>query len=125
MCWSELVGIDLEWRWKTSAATADQTATFDGAEAGEVRTVQYEQPETALLPRRPRLADYAARYPMLGSVEQFPVDLLVGEYDARCRYGDKPTHDEYLGTFGSLHPELAQRLQAVDDEIGFGCSACP
>ena len=70
-----------------------------------------------LLPRWPRLADYAARYPQLGPVEQFPIDLVVGEYYARCRYGDQPAHDEYLAQFGPLHPELAQRLQAVDDEV--------
>ena len=67
------------------------------------------------LPRRPRLADYVVRYSLLGSVEQLPNDLIVNEYYARRRYGDRPTHTEYLDTFGSRHPELAKQLQTIDD----------
>ncbi len=67
------------------------------------------------LPRRPRLADYVARYPLLGPVEQLPNDLIVNEYYARRRYGDRPTHAEYLDAFGSRHPDLAKQLQAIDD----------
>jgi serine/threonine protein kinase len=39
------------------------------------------------------------------------------EYYARRRYGDRPTHAEYLAAFGSRHPDLAKQLQAVDDGI--------
>ena len=112
---TQLVGIDLEWRWKTAATTVDRLPR--GAEAADAQTLQYQRLPVNLLPRQPRLVDYAARYPVLGPVEQFPVDLVVGEYYARRRYGDQPAHEEYLEMFGRLHPDLAQRLQAVDDEI--------
>ena len=76
-------------------------------------TAMCRQPRSASL--RPRLADYVARYPLLGPVEQLPCDLIVNEYYARRRYGDRPTHAEYLDAFGSLHPDLAKQLQAIDD----------
>jgi serine/threonine protein kinase len=43
--------------------------------------------------------------------------LIVAEYYARSRYGDRPTHAEYLDAFGSRHPDLARQLQAIDDGI--------
>ena len=52
------------------------------------------------LPSRPRLADYFARYPLLGADRQLPKDLIVNEYYARCRYGDRPSIAEYLDVFG-------------------------
>jgi len=107
---ARLVAVDMEWRWRT-AGTGRQPRD-EGAAAGEDQTVEY----VPRLPPRPWLADYAARYPLLGPVERLPVDLLVGEYYVRRRYGDRPTHGEYLERFGSLRPGLAQRLRAVDDE---------
>jgi len=104
---ARLVAVDMEWRWRTGQQPRDE-----GAAAGEDQTVEY----VPCLPPRPRLADYVPRYPLLGPLEQLPVDLLVEEYYVRLRYGDRPTHQEYLERFGSQHPELAQRLRAVDDE---------
>ena len=96
-----LVGIDLEWRWKT-AGVADQQQTVGSS--------------LSLTPR-PRLSDYVARYPLLGPIEQVPCDLICNEYRARRRYGDRPTHAEYLDAFGAFHPDLANRLQAIDDGV--------
>ena len=73
----QLVGIDLEWRWKI-AATPDQT-------------VAKKPTGSVSLPLRPRLTDYVARYPLLGPVEQLPNDLIFGEYYARRHYG-RPTN---------------------------------
>ena len=53
----------------------------------------------------------------LGPVEQLPNDLIVAEHYARRRYGDQPTHAEYLHVFGSHHPDLAKQLQAIDEGI--------
>ena len=52
------------------------------------------------LPLRPTLADYVARYPLLGPAEQLPSDLIVNEYYARSHYGDRPAHAEYLEAYG-------------------------
>ena len=93
----QLVGIDLEWRWKTAGVPAQQ-----------------EIAARESLPLRPRLADYVARYPLLGPVEQLPCDLIVNEYYARRRYGGQPTHAEYLDILGLRHPDLAKQLQAID-----------
>ena len=62
------------------------------------------------------MADYVARYPLLGPVEQLPCDLVLGEYQARHRCGDRPSHAEYLAVFASRHADLAKRLQAIDAE---------
>jgi predicted Ser/Thr protein kinase len=129
-----LVGIDLEWRWKTAGGAAEtqsvaekpsspaalsETMNWSAGEGGI--DGQEARPDTSgssvPLPLRPRLSDYVARYPLLGAVEGLPDDLIVAEYYARSRYGDRPTHAEYLDAFGVRHPELAKQLQSVDDGI--------
>ncbi len=81
-----LVGIDLEWRWKTADMAARQQTVAEQPAYPDVSE------STVLLPHRPRLADYVARYPLLGPVEQLSCDLIVDEYYARRRYDDRPTH---------------------------------
>ena len=142
-----MVGIDLEWRWKTAAMPSPPAPLPMGegsnvsprpysreesnvsprplGEGQRVRAIGSPRPlgegqgvrADVPLPFRPRLADYFARYPLLGPVEQLPTDLIVNEYYARCRYGDRPTYAEYLDFFGSRHPDLAKQLQAVDAGI--------
>jgi len=129
----QLVGIDLEWRWKTAdTAARQQTADIPSPPAplpkgegskSDSPLLPGEGQGVRALPLRPRLADYAAHYPLLGPVEQLPCDLIVAEYYARCRYGDRPTHAEYLDAFRSRHPDLAKQLQAVD--VGMAAAASP
>ena len=70
----QLVGIDLEWRWKTAAKLAEtqsvgrEPAIIAGQEASPDASGS-----SVPLPQRPRLADYVARYPLLGPVEQLPM----------------------------------------------------
>ena len=63
----QLVGIDLEWRWKTAAAVAETQSVAKKPspsaplpQAGEVSPAASEI--GVPLPLRPRLADYVARY---------------------------------------------------------------
>jgi formylglycine-generating enzyme required for sulfatase activity/energy-coupling factor transporter ATP-binding protein EcfA2/predicted Ser/Thr protein kinase len=111
-----LVGIDLEWRWKRAGAP-DLQGTVARQPAGvDAHAADPDVSESSLsLPCRPRLADYVARYPLLGPVEQLPSDLIADEYYARRRYGGRPTHAEYLAAFGAVHSDLAKQLQAIDD----------
>jgi serine/threonine protein kinase len=104
----QLVGIDLEWRWKTAGVPVE-TQAFARQEA-----LPDASESTVSLPQRPRLANYVARYSLLGPIEQLPCDLILCEYYARRRYGGRPTHAEYLDAFGVFHPDLAKQLQAID-----------
>jgi hypothetical protein len=70
----QLVGIDIEWRWKT-ADMAAETQSVAGQEA-----LPDASGGSVPLPGRPRLADYVARYPLHGPVEGLPNDLMVNEY---------------------------------------------
>ncbi len=105
-----LVGIDLEWRWKTAAAPGETLPVAPNSP----RPYPGEGQGVRAFPLRPRLADYVTRYALLGPVEQLPCDLIVNEYYARSHYGDRPTHAEYLEAYGVNHPELAKQLQAID-----------
>ena len=95
-----LVNIDLEWRWKTAdVAAREQTIEKtpappapvpegEGSESDSPRPPAdhgYMAPAGRMgegqgarasipLPRRPRLADYVARFPSLGAVEELPND---------------------------------------------------
>ena len=83
---------NLEWRWKTAALPALQK-TVAKAAAGIAGQVAWSDASDSRVsfPPRPRLADYAARYSLLGPVEQLPTDLIVNEYYARHRCGGRPT----------------------------------
>ncbi len=112
----QLVGIDLECRWKTAGVPSQQETVARQPAGIDAQAACPDVSESSLsLPPRPRLADYVARYPLLGPVEQLPCDLILCEYYARRRYGDRPTPAEYLDAFGAIHPDLAKQLQAIDD----------
>ena len=104
---AQLLGIDLEWRWKTADMPA-KTQTVAKKPSPPALLPQMVEGSPAAsgssvsLPPRPRLADYVVRYALLGPLEQLPRDLIVAEYYARRRYGDQPTHAEYLDAFGRV-----------------------
>jgi len=83
----ELVKVDLECRWSLGAA------------------------------ERPRLEDYAARYPELGGLARLPVELIAEEYRVRHRWGDHPSHAEYVARFAQQGPLLLETLQRIDVEL--------
>jgi len=99
----QLVEIDLEYRWR---ATKEAEAEGNGP-----------LPAAAELPLQPRLADYVARYPALGPLEQISAGLIGQEYYIRCRWGDGADRDEYLDNFGALHSSLAAAIDSQDREL--------
>jgi len=104
----ELVGVDLEWRWRVppgETISSKQASESTGGQAA------------AELPGRPQLEDYARCYPALGSVEELPEGLIVTEYRARHRWGDKPAHAEYLERFLGRADALGPALKAADEAL--------
>ena len=67
------------------------------------------------------LEDYCRQYPALGPPDQLADELIVAEYQARHRWGDKPTHAEYrtrfLGKANDLDEKLVQADEALTAEI--------
>lgn len=84
----ELIKIDLEYRWRQA------------------------EPEAAWC-----LEVYASRYPELGGWDRLPLDLIGEEYRARQRWGDRPTHQEYVARFPHLGEALATVLDEIDTEL--------
>src|SRR5262249_15530634 len=73
-------------------------------------------------PARPRLEHYLARFPDLGAPDQLSVGLVLEEYRARTRWGDRPGHAEYLERFAPLGPPLGPALHAVHAELAAATS---
>lgn len=96
----ELVMIDLEYRWRP---TQDSTNLQD-AQGGT-------------LPWFPLLRDYQCLYPLLGSYDALPLSLIAEEYRVRTRWGDRPTRDQYLMTYGDREGGIRSCLDNVDAEL--------
>src|SRR5262245_24800219 len=84
---SELIQIDMEYRWRSGQRLV----------SADCREGPPPSPGIALA--GPRLEDYRARYPELGSSEGLPIDLIGAEYRVRRRWGDEPVHAEYAVRF--------------------------
>jgi non-specific serine/threonine protein kinase len=107
----ELIKIDLEYRWrrrKSKGSHKHGTTVRDGESA---------RPEPGRLPRRPHLEDYLRRFPLLGSLEQLSLELVVEEYRVRHRWGDRPSHDVYQARFPQLGEALLERLRQIDADL--------
>ena len=89
----ELVKIDLEYRWRRPNLV------------------------DRFLPAHPKLEDYVALYPGLGSAENLTVDLIGEEYRVRRCWGDGPSHAEYVERFIGRGTELAIALAKIDAEL--------
>jgi serine/threonine protein kinase len=103
----ELIAVDLDHRWRSvnlaGPPDADGGSTF----------------------KRPRLEDYARRFPEIGPANELPADLIAEEYQVRHCWGDRPGHAEYRDRFpdrwgqvelllGRLDAELADELRGKD-----------
>jgi serine/threonine-protein kinase len=99
----ELIKIDLEYRWRRAGISSNIGVETSGP--------------CGLLPLRPRLEDYVACYPELGTPEFLPVTLIREEYRVRRRWGDRPDHAEYADRFRGRGDPLRDALSAVDVEL--------
>ena len=110
---SELVKLDLEFRWRQKQSSrAGDTQVQPGKE--EQETLVYD---TAAAANAWLLEQYVEKYPQLGSVDQLPLALIVEEYRVRQRWGDRPSHQDYLERFSQRNEDLSAALSSVDQEL--------
>jgi len=117
-----LVGVDLEWRWRTSgeASTGFQAEPAAGNFSADNGPPEGDSPTARVLPSQPRLADYVAQFEQLGSVDELSADLLAHEYWVRHRWGDRPTRKQFCGEYGRDDSKLCAAIEACDDELSQG-----
>ncbi len=89
---AELICVDLEFRWRIAA--------------GNLTTCE-----------RRLLDDYSSRFPELGGLDQFPLEIIGEEYRARHVWGDRPDHTEFLSRFRARQDEIRAELIRIDREI--------
>jgi serine/threonine protein kinase/predicted ATPase len=107
----ELLKIDLEYRWRRPPRSGAGLSV-----ASIAGSVPAAMPPAAasILPDRPCLEDYLARYPEIGPVEQVSVDLIAEEYRVRRRWGDRPEQALYLARFPRQGAALSMALDRID-----------
>lgn len=106
----ELVAVDLPYRWGHAHHCAE-TRT-------EAPSTRREAPERSdHLAAGWLLDDYVREFPELGAVEQLPEMLIIQEYRARQRWGDRPNHESFLQRFPGRTGALERRLAEVDAEL--------
>ena len=71
---------------------------------------RWERPGTP-----PLLEWYCGKFPELGNPERLPIDLIVEEYAARLRRGERPSMLDYMDRFPN-RDEVVPALEAVDPE---------
>ncbi|MEX2188420.1 MAG: serine/threonine-protein kinase [Pirellulales bacterium] len=104
----ELIKVDMEYRWRprpdavrSSALDIDQIAANDEAQR---------------LAGRRRLDDYLAEFPLLRDGDEL-LGLVAEEYLVRRRFGDRPTHAEFLARYASQATAVAATLAEVDRQF--------
>jgi len=119
----ELVKVDLEWRWKSPPVETISSKQASESTAGAVEVH---------LPSKPRLEHYCEQYPALGPADQLPDEVIVAEYRARHRWGDKPSYDEYQQRFPGKADALEDLLEQTElvwargaTELAAGASGKP
>lgn len=108
----ELVKVDMEYRWRPKTDPVRSSAL-------DVEAVAADSAEHAALRRR--LDDYLAEFPELreaGGVRgAAPLDLVAEEYLVRRRWGDRPSHAEFLARYASQATDVAATLADVDRQL--------
>ena len=92
----ELIAVDLEFRWCRAAANRSSSPT----------------PTISLV-----LDVYVDQFEELGSLDDLPLELIGEEYLVRHRWGDHPTHSEFLQRFAGRNDALVELLSGIDREM--------
>ena len=100
---TELVMIDLEYRWRSAQQPSSTTRADKVADARHA------------IPACPSVEDYITSFPQLR--ERKMTKVIASEYHTRQRWGDRPAHDEYLRRFPDHARALADVLQSVDQRL--------
>jgi len=103
-----LVAVDLEYRWKLANSLDSVPGSLDST---------LPPKPAGGLPPRPRVEDYLREFPDLGALDALPPDVIVAEYRARHRWGDRPAQSEYATRFAALAETLRVALSNVDKEL--------
>src|SRR6516164_10561891 len=109
----ELIKVDLEQRWRHSGNAAAATAEFKTVESETLVAA----PGSLTLPDRPALEDYVACFPILGTADSLPAELILEEYRVRTLWADHPSQETYLQRFSSLAHTLRDGLSKVEAEL--------
>lgn len=84
----ELICIDLEYRWQSLEVTEPVTLTH-----------------------------YIEVFPELISLDRLPLELIGEEYRVRSRWGDRPSHAEFLSRFQERREPIRAELLRIDGEL--------
>ena len=76
-----------------------------------------QETETASTAKAPRLTWYAEQFPELGSIDDWPTDVIAVEYRVRKEFGFNPSFDEYRERFPDRSEGLKIAVEAVDREL--------
>jgi serine/threonine protein kinase len=108
---TELVLVDLNYRWRLPAASSTGWIDWNAA-AATTETPSPNSPVQRLL-----LEDYLRQFPWLGPLDQLDPEVIGEEYRVRRRWGDRPGLELYLHRFPRQVLSLAPLLAAIDAEL--------
>lgn len=97
---SDLIEIDLEYRWKAYRDTCDQSAL-----------------DARGFPKFPQLEDYAVLLPAALRNQVMTADLAAAEYRVRRRWGDQPDRQSYGERFPDDQAGVDTALDRIDAEF--------
>ena len=106
---TELVAVDLEYRWRLHAEGRALSPIVAKPDYLGVTSHRSDSP--------PRLEDYLSAFSELGAIADLPVELISEEYRVRHLFGDQPEQDEYIIRFGQGQSDLVEQLRTVDTQL--------
>jgi serine/threonine-protein kinase len=107
-----LIKIDLNYRWSQAARSTAGRIDWSAPRQDDAAA-----PSLGSASQQYRLEDYVQRFPELGRLDQVGLELVQEEYWVRCRWGDRPSHADYLARFPGHDTQLRSTLAAIDAEL--------
>lgn len=101
---SELIKIDMEYRWRRAPSSTD-------------KTIELLPKGLSLVSWQPTHRDYEQALSDTLDFAAIKEELIVEEYRIRRRWGDDPTHENFLESIDVSSKELVARLQNIDQEL--------